>query len=82
MLAKIDEDICMYLGKPVDPVEWYCDWFNIIGWAIAMGKELGSEQLRKYIREIIRADDPIRADITRILSFLEENYTSRSWYGR
>lgn len=26
MLAKIDEDICMYLGKPVDPVEWYCDW--------------------------------------------------------
>ena len=47
-----------------------------------MGKELGSEQLRKYIREIIRADDPIRADITRILSFLEENYTSRSWYGR
>lgn len=78
LLIKIDEEICELLGVPVHPKFWCLEWFDIIGFGIATGKSLGSQELRNFVASFIMTDEgPER--LLKILTYLEENYTSNAW---
>lgn len=73
-LHKVDEEICAHFGAPVDPVNWYANWYNIIGWDVAFGRPLGSAELRERTAKL----DP-GGPLVDVLKFLEERYTSDAW---
>lgn len=86
VLVKVDEAICEYFGVEVDPKYWVANWYNVIGFLIAIGKgELGSEGLRTAVREWYDSyPDPVegaerRETMGKILAFLEERYESSWW---
>ena len=88
-LNKLDEDICKdVLGVPVHDKKYgggyvagAFNWFDTIGFQIATGKPLGSQELRDhYLKSDMWAEEaPI---ISKILDYLEARYTSHSFYGR
>ena len=86
-LFDIDEEICTkVLNVPVHEKvyggsgEGRFDWFNTIGYLIASGRKLGSEELRLKVAEWTE-NDPIGV---KVLAYLEENYYSESFrtFGR
>ena len=88
-LNKIDENICKeVLGIPVHDKKYgggyvpgSFNWFDTIGFQIATGKPLGSQELRDhYLKSDMWAEEaPV---IGKILDHLEARYTSHSFYGR
>ena len=81
-LFDIDEEICTkLLYVPVHEKvyggsgEGRFDWFNTIGYLIASGRKLGSEELRLKVAEWTE-NDPIGV---KVLAYLEENYSSESF---
>lgn len=81
-LFDIDEEICTkVLNVPVHEKvyggsgEGRFDWFNTIGYLIASGRKLGSEELRLKVAEWTE-NDPIGV---KVLQYLEDNYTSDSF---
>lgn len=73
-LSKVDEELCELLDEEVDPKYYVRGWFDIIGFRIAMGKELGSDELRESV------EDLDSEDMMKCLNYLEEHYTSKAWY--
>ena len=57
------------------------NWFNIIGFQIAMGLPLGSQGLRDYVTDTSpngwTADYAAKGRL--VLDYLENTYTSRAW---
>lgn len=83
-LNVLDEQICKdVLNVPVHPRlyggEGGFNWYDTIGFQIACGKQLGSQELRDhYLKSDMWADEaPV---IERILNYLEDNYRSNSFY--
>ena len=81
-LFDIDEQICTkVLNVPVHEKvyggsgEGRFDWFNTIGYLIASGRKIGSEELRLKVAEWTE-NDPIGV---KVLAYLEENYSSESF---
>lgn len=64
-LTDVDNDIRIHFGAKQ---EWY-DW---IGYLMATGKELGSEELREAVGQ--------RDNDQEILAYLEANYISNAWH--
>lgn len=93
-LNKLDEDICTeVLNLPVHPKDYGAgkyNWFDDIGYKIATKSShyLGSYALRRYyLKQIVLAKQNndyswLRYNLWmyKILMYLEENYTSRSFY--
>lgn len=77
VLTKVDEAICEHLGVPCDPVQWRFGWYDLLGFKMAMGASLGSEELREFARDCDEGQET--PWMTKILAFLEENYTNTSW---
>ena len=77
-LQKVDEEICAHLQIPCDPKLWAHGWYNIIGFSIAMGCHLGSQELRDKVARVTD-NDP---DVVKILTFLECCYSSDAWVER
>jgi hypothetical protein len=69
---KIDDDICASLGIVPDAVKYYRGWYDFIGFMIAIGKPLGSKELRKEVEDVDK-------DLLPVLDFLEQHYTSDAW---
>ena len=83
-LKEIDEEICDLIGVEVHPKFYGGDlynWFDIIGFQIAMGKPLGSKELRNYVTDDSpngwSADHVARGRL--VLDYLENVYTSKAW---
>jgi len=86
-LNRLDESICTeVLNVPTHDhmygggyVPGGFNWFDTIGFQIATGKPLGSQELRDhYLKSEIWADEaPV---IGRVLDYLEARYTSDSFY--
>ena len=78
-LFDIDEEICTkVLNVPVDAKNYggnSFDWFNIIGYNIAAGNKLGSQELRDVVAKWTD-NDPTGV---KVLQYLEDNYTSDSF---
>lgn len=74
-LNVIDREICEFMGVE-EHEKYYCeDWYNTIGFAISVGKSLGSQELRDWVGKY-----PDWEPLRRILVWLEEHYTSDAWY--
>ena len=72
-LSVVDDEICEHMGVRPDAKYYFASWYDVIGLGIAMGKPLGSQELR----------DALVSDTHRkVLSFMEENYTSEAWVMR
>jgi hypothetical protein len=80
-LISVDERICKEVYN-VEPHSKYWgstvfNWYDTIGFTIAMGKSL--DQVRDhYVKSDVWLEElPI---INKVLDFLEDNYTTRSFY--
>ena len=72
-LSAVDDAICAHLGVEVHPTKYHASWYDFIGFHIALGKKLGGEELQETVSA---AGDETW---TKILSFLEETYSSDAW---
>ena len=70
-LGKLDSDLWfLFEGKePEGNTMWYKEWYNIIGLAIACGKELD------WI-----ANEMKGSELEDVAEFLVTNYESKAWY--
>lgn len=75
-LAKIDEELCRLLDKPVDPIKYVEEWFNIIGFPLATGKTIA--EIRPTFDGTFHND----ANLVKICDYLEANFTPDSWRDR
>lgn len=75
LLAQIDNEMRAHFGVPADSSSWYHNWYNTIGFFLALGKSF--DDLRKLFREPgwDHADELIK-----IVDWLDENFTVKSWY--
>lgn len=84
-LHEVDKLLRQHLGCEVHPENWVMGWYDSIGFLIATKTErfLGSEELRTKVSEWFGPEydhSKSAAELNKILKFLEENYTSDSWY--
>ena len=92
-LNQVDEAICKHFGVEVHPTLYYHDWFDVIGFRLALGKTWDEivEEHQQYIREIEQSvciDDADSSALdtlawyTRtieIVGFLRERYSVNAW---
>ena len=85
-LNQIDEEICNVLEVPVHKTKYgggyekgSFNWYDTIGFQIATGKFLGSDELRDhYLKSDMWSEEA--SIIEKILNYLEDNYTSRAFH--
>ena len=68
--SEVDDAICTWFGVKPDPKYYYESWYDVIGLAIACGRELGSQELRDAFPKGVWHE---------IVLFLEKHYTSNAW---
>jgi hypothetical protein len=66
-LVDVDNRMCAYFKVTPDATYFYKSWYDVIGFALAMGKNFAE----------IRDKFPRHAEIT---DWLEANYTPSAWY--
>lgn len=67
-LNKVDEFICEQLGVEVHPKNWVRNWYNEIGFDLAMGSTF--EKMRATY------EDP---EIIEVVDILDANFTPGAW---
>lgn len=73
LLQTIDEKMCAFFEQPCHPEKWFCYWYDMIGFRLAMGKTF--EQIKEYIATEYGTDDMWY----KITVWLDEHYTTDSW---
>lgn len=71
-LQEIDRELCQNLDLPYDDLEYTCEWYSIIGFALAMGGTLN---------QIVETLEP-GSNRYRIAAYLNEHFTSDAWAER
>jgi hypothetical protein len=90
-LNTIDKELCLLLGKDVHPHMYVIGWFDCIGFKLAMGCRLDSQEITTEIDDWFQEypDDDANTiarnlerkhGMLRCLAYLQEHYTDRSWY--
>jgi len=85
-LQDIDIAMCEHFGVPVHPKYWYCDWYNIEGLYLAIGRSW--EYMRDDMREqayvsMLKGDHEYAAKCEHhlaIIDWLEANFVTDAWY--
>lgn len=67
IFAHVDDAMCEYFGATPDPVRYFKGWFDIEGFALAMGKDF--DWLRKNYGK----------DRLPIIDFLDHYYVCDNW---
>jgi len=70
--SEIDNKICALLNVEPHPKKYMCSWYDIIGFNLANGESFDAQRKMEWLKQ-----DP---ELMTILNFLDENYTSRSWF--
>ena len=68
-LVSVDEAICAHVGRQPDPQKYVWDWFDYVGFPLAVGRSWAD------IREQCE-DFP---ELLQIIDFLEANYLPNAW---
>lgn len=80
-LQTIDQKICEFLGVPVDEKKWCGDWYNVVGFRLAIGKTFAEirEEIQGYV--LLQENDFLEEDkqMLLIIDFLDINYESNSF---
>lgn len=79
----IDEEMCAHFEVTPHPVNWYCDWENVVGFALACGRTF------QYIRDEIEKHayrDPVTNQLydedvrlIEVIEWLDDNFTVEAW---
>lgn len=67
--VDVDAAICEALGKTCHSTDWYENWYNTLGLALACGRDL----------DYVRKEWPQLKDVA---DFIEANYVIDAWAGR
>ena len=70
--ADIDNDICKEVGITPDDNKYYLSWYDIIGLALAIGKDW----------EWCKNEFKNWPEMLTVINFLEKNYISNAWASR
>lgn len=87
-IQSIDDAICQALDLPWDADEFVCNWYDVIGFRLAMGKTFSqiTDAINDSIASCLEAGHPASAYRYRIRlrinHFLLENYTPDAWNER
>jgi hypothetical protein len=74
-LAQVDKEMCEHFNVPCNPVKYYQDWYNWLGYGFAMGRSF--DDMRAYIKE---HDNPELMDHDlEIVDWMEANFTPDAW---
>jgi len=84
-LVAVDEQVCIDVLNCTPHEKWWggevFNWYDTIGFQLASGKTLddGEKSVRKHYQEsdLWVEEYPI---IDRIISYLQDRYTTKSWY--
>jgi len=68
-LTLIDEELCAHLGVEVHPSNWCFGWYDIVGFALAMGKSFA--EIREFCEDY--------EDLHPIIDYLDANFTTNAW---
>lgn len=75
----VDNELCQYLGVPADTDNYYCGWYDSIGWGLTCGasfQDLRESAGKKLERQPERAE--YFGKIFQILDYLDENFTANA----
>lgn len=83
VLAKLDDEICVHFGVTPHPTQYYCAWFDIIGFDLAAGKSF--DELKKRYHEYVAEkehpeDKAFWQRQIEIADYIDANYTPNAWY--
>ena len=70
-LQLIDDELRVALGAAPSASEWYCGWYDTIGFALAMGRNF--EWCREHL------DSP---RLLPVIDWLDANFTANAWAER
>ena len=86
LLHKIDEEMCEYMGAPVDDDKWCLGWYDSTGLRLACGDsfEKIKADYRGYIEEYEAKDEHDMVEFYTLLNkateWLDEHFTPNSWH--
>lgn len=63
---KVDSEMCEHFGAECDPVKWYQNWYNTVGFSLALG----------HSWDQVYQDWPNKKDI---IDWMRKNYTVNSF---
>lgn len=84
-LQQVDKELCEHFQAPCDEKEWYCGWYNYIGFLIAMGKDWDwlTDDINKMIAEAKEHNDKPAEDywshMQEVRKWLQETFTYEAW---
>lgn len=87
VLNTIDNEMCAYFGVTPDQERYYCYWYDIIGFKLALGKSWDQIKedlkviLAQYEKEELEHERQFQSRLLEIANWLEENFTTNAWYG-
>lgn len=73
--SQIDDAIRAHFGAEPSDTEYFCGWYDIIGYLLATGRDF--ETVHRYL--VDQEFDPI---LPKICEFMAENYSANSWFQR
>jgi len=79
--TEVDNEICQLFGVIPDPEDYYKNWFNIFGFALATNYTLGTPEWVNLLDKFKNGHGRF-LDLFRIGMYLNENFTSNSWAER
>jgi len=87
-LFEVDRKIAKFMGVEFSTEHWCCNWYNVIGFLVAMGSPLESEKMIEKIEEwyepisgLEKLEDreAAKQEMLKILNFMRENWRSSSY---
>ena len=73
-LSDVDDTMRKFFGAPKDEKHWYLEWYDTVGFALAMGNDWDQ------CRELILGDD--EAGLGPVIDWLEEHFEVYAWATR
>lgn len=78
VLATVDEEMCDHFNMPCDPKEWFCEWYDCIGFRIATGDTFDS--IKTEFEAYVADGQRYYIDLLAILGWLDTNFTTNAFY--
>lgn len=79
VLQTVDDEMREHFGAEPSKTEWYYSWYDLVGYALAVGHDF--DWCREHLYQ--PGDEPANERSTRgqeIIDYLDERYTTRAWY--
>ena len=81
LLQDIDNDLRKAFGAESDPENYYKNWFDIIGFRLAIGLTFDQIliEFAKDVTQPLKSYDNHTIELIRITNWLAEHYSPQAW---